>query len=113
MQKIAKISPNFIIIDEWYNELTCELTFNLMFLLGNLSVFMKRPGLKWLGLFSILSISKSLLSLCFYMICNFEPNERENIPIIIDNDYIYWSVSAISIYLSGYFISLLIVHIPK
>lgn len=33
-------------------------------------------------------------------------------PVLIENDYIYWTGSALTSFLSGYLISLLIVYIP-
>jgi hypothetical protein len=83
-----------------------------MFFGGNLVAMWYRPSLKWVGLLSLLSISKSLSSLCFYAISNFEPDNRLNVPILIENDYSYWAGTALSSFMSGYFISLLIVYIP-
>ena len=84
-----------------------------MFFCGNLAAMWHRPSVKWIGLLSLLSISKSLSSLCFYAISNYEPDNRLNVPILIDNDYSYWAGTAFSSLMSGYFISLLIIYIPS
>lgn len=84
-----------------------------MFFIGNLFAFTHRPRFKWIGLVSLLSISKSLASLCYYAVCNYAPNERKNIPVLVENDYLYWAGSALSTFLSGYLVSLLIIYTPS
>jgi hypothetical protein len=87
------------------------LTFNTIVIFGNiLPKFFRYPGPKWIPLFVILRV---VLMFVFFAFCNFMPDQRNHIPVLIKNDYVYWIVSAIFTFFYGHFASLLMMYAPK
>ncbi|CAF0906805.1 unnamed protein product [Brachionus calyciflorus] len=111
IKQISSSQDSFIIPNKWYTDITCNLTFYLTIFLGCLtSLAFRKPSTKWV---LVLSLLKSILTICFFIFCNYEPTKRKNLPVLIDNDYTYWSVSFITHYLTGLFVSLLMSFSPK
>ena len=69
-----------------------------------------QPGAKWALMISLLG---PIISVAFFVLCNFEPSKRKNIPIYVKNDYIYLAGALLLPFFSGYLISLLMVLAPR
>jgi equilibrative nucleoside transporter 1/2/3 len=70
----------------------------------------KWPGPKWIPIPVIL---RAIIVFIFFALCNFKPSERNNIPILIQNDYVYWFGAGLSPFIFGYFTSLLMMYTPR
>lgn len=108
---IRPSGKSFIINDYWFTDITCFLTFNLFITIGNtLTALVKKPGPRWIVIPVVL---KAVLSMAFFLVCNFQPDQRNNIPVLITNDYIYWAGCVITPLVTGYLISLLMMYTPR
>lgn len=109
--EIKKMSPNFIISDEFYLDVVVFLTFNFFVLFGNiLPRFVQKPGPKWIP---IAVITRAIVVIIFFSFSNFRPELPHRIPILITNDYLYWTMCSVSSFLFGYFTSLLMMYTPN
>lgn len=121
---------SFIISPKWYQDILTFLTFNVIVTLGNMLpklikkvkvlffprscklsviVFLFKPGPKWLP---VPVIARAVIVFVFFAFCNFKPDQRNHIPILIKNDYVYWAACIISPLSFGYFTSLLMMYTP-
>jgi len=108
---IKRSCDDFFISEKWYQDFLTFLTFNVLVTLGNmLPKLIKVPGPKWIHIPVIL---RAIIVFIFFALCNFKPDERNLIPVLIQNDYVYWIGAALSPFLFGYFTSLLMMYIPK
>lgn len=94
-----------------FKDVIIFLTFNFLVTIGNMiPKVIRRPGPKWIPVPVIL---RAVLVFVFFAICNFKPDSRKHIPILITNDYIYWAGCILSPLLFGYFTSLLMMYTPR
>jgi len=108
---IKRSCESFIINDFWFQDVVTFLTFNVLVTLGNmLPKLVKWPGPKWIPIPVIL---RAIIVFIFFALCNFKPSERNNIPILIQNDYVYWFGAGLSPFIFGYFTSLLMMYTPR
>jgi len=108
---IKQSNESFFIGSYYYNNVLIFLTFNICVTLGNLLPKLIRvPGPK---LLPIPVIARAVLVFIFFAFCNFEPSKRNHIPILFNNDWVYWAASAIHSFLFGYFTSLLMMYTPQ
>ena len=93
-------------------DILCFLTFNIFVTIGNFSTefLPKWPGPKWIVVPVIL---KAALSILFVLFCNYDPENRNLIPVLIKSDWAYWAGSMIYPLVSGYLISLLMMYSPQ
>lgn len=104
-------SSSFIIPEKWYQDVLTFLTFNLMCTIGSLMPdLVPKISPKWI---SIGVIVRSIGVFIFYALCNFKPDERNRIPVLIKNDYVYWLGSALSPLMFGFFTSSIMMITPK
>lgn len=107
---IARSCDTFFISNDWYNDFLTFLTFNVLVTLGNmLPKLIKIPGPR---LLPIPVIIRSVIVFIFFALCNYKASERNLIPVLITNDWIYWFGAALSPFLFGYFTSLLMMYTP-
>lgn len=108
---VEQSDPNFIIPSYYFNDVVVFLTFNLLVTIGSaMPRFVRVPGPK---LLPIPVIARSLLIFVFFALCNFKPHKRNYIPVLVLNDYVYWTGTALSAFFFGYFTSLLMMYTPK
>jgi equilibrative nucleoside transporter 1/2/3 len=107
---IERSSENFFISEKWYRDVLTFLTFNIFVLIGNLLPKLFKISKKNL-IFGV--FLRAILVFIFFAMCNFKPNERYNIPVLFDNDYIYWVGAMLSPLTFGYFTSLLMMYLPQ
>lgn len=108
---IRRSCDDFIIPDEWFQDVVTFLTFNVLVTLGNmLPKLVKWPGPKWIPIPVIL---RAVVVFIFFAFCNFKPDERKHIGVFITNDYVYWFGAGLSPFLFGYFTSLLMMYTPR
>jgi equilibrative nucleoside transporter 1/2/3 len=104
-------SASFVVPEKWYQDVVTFLTFNCMCTIGSLMPDMvPKIAPKWI---SIGVIVRALVVFAFYAVCNFKPDERNMIPVLITNDYVYWFGSALSPFLFGFFTSSIMMLAPK
>ena len=56
---------------------------------------------------------KSVLTICFFIFCNYAASKRKNLPVLIENDYAYWFGSFVCHYLTALIVCLLMSFAPK
>ncbi|RNA44220.1 equilibrative nucleoside transporter 1 [Brachionus plicatilis] len=102
---------SFIVSNDLFVDITCDLTYYIATCLGSLTCFaFKKPSIKLSLAFSFL---KSILTSCFFILCNFEPDKRKNLPVLVENDYVYWSGAFICHYSTALMVCLLMSFAPK
>ena len=129
---VRRFSDQFIIPEFWFQDVVTFLTFNVLVTIGNMIPkiirkvgnivkirkrlthllilkFTLKPGPKWIP---IPVIIRAVLVFIFFAFCNFKPIERNNIPVLITNDYVYWIGCALSPLSFGYLTSLLMMYTP-
>jgi solute carrier family 29 (equilibrative nucleoside transporter), member 1/2/3 len=102
---------SFFISDFWFTDITCFLTFNVSITIGNtLTACIRKPGPKWIVIPVVL---KAVLSMGFFLVCNSQSDQRNFIPVLVNNDYIYWTGCILTPLVTGYLISLLMMYTPR
>lgn len=101
---VKKNDDNFIINDKFYTVVTCFLFFNIATTIGSISAkYIKFPNEKTLTYFIVLRI----IFIPLFLFCNYiPPNINRNLPILINNDYIYIIIVFLFGISSGHFSSL-------
>lgn len=109
---IQQVSDSFIISKTWFTDITCFLTFNICVTLGTVSTeFLPHIKPKWI---SIPVVLKAVLSILFFLFCNYQPAARKDIfPVLFANDYVYWAGCIIFPLVNGYLVSLLMMYTPR
>jgi len=108
---VKRFNEHFIIPEYWFQDIVTFLTFNVLVTIGNMiPKIVRKPGPKWIPVPVIL---RAIIVFIFFALCNFKPEERNHIPVLIKNDYIYWIGCALSPLSFGYFTSLLMMYTPS
>nr|CAD7585675.1 unnamed protein product [Timema genevievae] len=107
---INKSDPNFFVSDELYVSVTCFLTFNICALIGSiLSTLGSWPSPKYL----VIPVVMRVLFIPFFLVCNYHPRKLERkFPILVENDWVYWSGAAAMAVSSGYYSSVAMMYCP-
>lgn len=95
---IEAITPGFLGVN--FSRFTCFLTFSITAMLGNVTASVWHyPRPKWLWVFTTLRV----LFIPLFMLCNYHPMGRtRTLPVFINNDWVYWTMSAIFGWSSGH-----------
>ncbi len=106
----ANIKPlNHIISDQYFAPVFCFLLFNTFQAVGNfLAQKIRKPGPNYIIIFTFLRF----LFIPLFLICNYNPNERQW-PAIIQNDWIYIIIAISMALSSGYLLSLSLMYCPQ
>ena len=84
--------------------------FATFIMLGSISAsFITAPGPRYYWI----PVVTQLLFIPYFVMCNYLPNQRHPLPVIISNDYAYLSGTILYSFMSGYFASLSLMFIPK
>ncbi|XP_018794698.1 PREDICTED: equilibrative nucleoside transporter 2-like [Bactrocera latifrons] len=109
---IKASSSDFFIKDPiMYIQITCFLTFNLFAMLGSLtSYWIQWPGPKYL----VIPVALRLVFIPLFLFCNYLPlNIDRSLPVLINNDWIYWIIGVLMAYTSGYYSALAMMYAPQ
>lgn len=109
---IKKSNESFPIKDSvLFMDVTCFFTFNFCAMLGNLlATFVTKPGPNKLFICVLLRI----VFIPLFLICNYQPQGVVRVmPLLITNDWIYWFISVLFSFTSGYFSSLAMMYCSK
>ncbi|CAH0721201.1 unnamed protein product, partial [Brenthis ino] len=95
---IQPVTPGFLGTN--FVRLTCFLTFNFTAMLGNVTASLWQfPSPRWLSIFTSIRI----LFIPFFMLCNYHPLGRtRTLPVLVNNDWVYWAMSALLGWSSGH-----------
>ena len=87
------------------------LMFNVAALIGNfVAQFTSWPGPRY---YWILVVARPFVLIPFFMFCNYLPLQRQPLPVLFANDYVYLFGSFVNAFTSGYFSSLSTMFGPK
>ncbi|RLU22974.1 hypothetical protein DMN91_005252 [Ooceraea biroi] len=102
---------DFFVPTEYYSSVMCFLTFNITAMLGStIASLVQWPSKKYL----IIPVVLRLAYLPLFLLCKYEPVKTERIlPILIDNDWIYWVIAMTMGLSSGYLSSLSMMYCPR
>lgn len=94
-----------------FARITCYLTFNFMAMIGNVTASLWQfPNRRWLALFT----STRLLLIPLFLLCNFKPQGRvRTLPVLVDNDWVYWALSVLLGWSSGHGSSLGMMYVSS
>ncbi|KAF5288632.1 hypothetical protein FQA39_LY15327 [Lamprigera yunnana] len=109
---IKASDPDFFITEKYYTSITCFLTFNTCAMVGSyLTSFCTSPKSKYLWIPIVLRI----IYIPFYLLCNYHPSKDRirALPILINNDWVYWIVAVTMGLSSGYLSSLGMMYASK
>lgn len=100
--------PQFILND--YPMITCFLTFNIFAMIGSmLTSWFTTPSKKYLWIPVLIRI----LFIPLFLMCNYQPKGvHRTLPVLITNDWIYWTVAVLMSISSGYLSSLAMMYAP-
>ncbi|TMW46219.1 hypothetical protein DOY81_008701, partial [Sarcophaga bullata] len=108
---IKPYSDDFFIPKDLFTSITCFLTFNLFAMLGSLTttwIKWPKPNFLWIPVFL------RTLFLPLFMFCNYLPkNTNRSLPVLITNEWIYWSIAVLMSFSSGYLSSLGMMYAPQ
>lgn len=112
MLQIKPSTSNFIIDPVWFHDVITILIFNVFVALGNLSV--KHLKISDIRLLSWLVIVRCLCVFGVFSVCNFKPEiERNRIPILVHDDYLYSIICILFAFSFGNLTSNLLREIPS
>ncbi|XP_045490361.1 equilibrative nucleoside transporter 3 [Pieris rapae] len=99
---IKPMSTDFF--GDQFTRITCFLTFNAMAMIGNITASLwQYPTPRWLSVFTTLRI----LFIPLFFLCNYQPLRRQRtLPVLINNDWVYWVMSVVMGWSSGHASSL-------
>jgi len=104
--RIKPVDQDFFLGTKYYTSVTCFLTFNMTAMIGSyLTVFSTLPKPKFLWIPVVLRV----LYIPFFLLCNYHAGDDENtraLPILINNDWVYWITAVTMGLTSGYLSSL-------
>ena len=105
----ANIRPlTHVIEDKYFVPVFCFLLFPLCKTIGNyLAELFPKPSIKSLIIYSLLRI----IFIPFFILCNYNAHDR-NMPVIIQNDYIYIMGATLMALTSGYLSSACLMYCP-
>ena len=106
------ITPNSIgFMGNWYHDIVTFLTFNIFVTIGNIIPrFVKWPGQKFIHIVVVL---RACCVFGFFLCSNYKRDERNLVPVLVTNDYVYWAGAAASPLTFGYIASLLMMYTIK
>ncbi|XP_077286740.1 equilibrative nucleoside transporter 2 [Arctopsyche grandis] len=106
---IKATDPDFWIPKDVFAQVTCFLTFNLGATLGSFTASLfSWPGPRFLFLF----VWARLIFLPLFMLCNYQPtNIVRALPVLINNDWVYWGIAVVHAWSSGHFSSLAMMYV--
>ncbi|KAL5239098.1 hypothetical protein ACI65C_006508 [Semiaphis heraclei] len=107
---IKMSSKDFLFGETYYTSVMCFLTFNVSALIGTyLSTLVSWPKPKWLFIPVVLRV----ILIPLFLVCNYHPIGVTRImPVVIENDYVFWALGAILGLSSGYYSSVAMMYIP-
>ncbi|XP_074640745.1 equilibrative nucleoside transporter 2-like [Tubulanus polymorphus] len=86
--EIEQCDPNFFIPNHLYSDII-YLTYNICMIAGNLLSYpYPKPSAKYMGL----TIWLRMLAIPFFLLCNYRPGNRGNVPVVFFNDWLFWFV---------------------
>jgi len=96
---------------EKFTMVTCFLTFNIFAMLGSLlTSWVKFPSRKYL----IWPVLARLAFIPLFLLCNYHPlGITRSMPILITNDWVYWTIAIVMSFSSGYLSSLAMMYAPS
>lgn len=90
--------------------ITCFLTFNLCAMLGSLTTLWIRIPSKYL----VWPIVSRLIFIPLFLFCNYKPDGFvRTLPVLIDNDLIYWTLALLMSFSSGFLSSLAMMSVHE
>lgn len=92
----------------YFAPITTFLTFNLFAVLGNLSANDKLFSAESLWI----PVSIRLVFIPLFLFCNYRPDSR-SVPVLIKSDWVFWLLSTLLGFTSGYFSSLSLMYAPR
>lgn len=101
----------FFINEKYFTSITCFLTFNMSAMIGSfLTGFFTWPKPKYLWI----PIAIRILYIPFFLLCNYQVSKVERmLPVVVDNEWIYWVVAITMGLSSGYLSSLGMMYAPR
>ncbi|XP_046667312.1 equilibrative nucleoside transporter 1 [Homalodisca vitripennis] len=108
---IKRADSNFFVGEKYYTHITCFLTFNLCACIGSwLATFGSWPSSRWV----VVPVVLRVLFIPIFLICNYQPLKMVRLfPILIVNDWVYWSIAVVFALSSGYFSSVCMMYCPR
>lgn len=109
IQYRVKPQEDSIFPEEFFEDITCFLAFNVMAVVGNFATEIVRwPGPKYVWVPVVLRA----LFVPFFLLCRYDLDHRMLFPALIHNDWIYFIGSILHGFTSGYFSSLCMMYAP-
>ncbi|XP_065200942.1 equilibrative nucleoside transporter 1-like [Planococcus citri] len=106
---VQLVHDDFIVPAKYFSDIMCFLTFNVFAAFGNvLATVWHFPGRRWLHVPVILRAAFIPL----FLVCNYTLPNRV-MPILIENEWIYWGIAAAFALTSGWFSSLGMMYCGK
>lgn len=107
---IHVIDPEFPLQDK-FTMITCFLTFNVFAMLGSLlTSWVKFPSKKYL----VWPVIARFAFIPLFIFCNYLPRGIDRtLPVLITNDWAYWTIAIIMSVSSGYLSSLAMMYTPS
>ncbi|XP_047525398.1 equilibrative nucleoside transporter 1 isoform X1 [Pieris napi] len=92
-----------------FTRITCFLTFNAMAMIGSITASLwQYPTPRWLSVFTTLRI----LFIPLFLLCNYQPlGKQRTLPVLINNDWVYWVMAIVMGWSSGHGSSLGMMYI--
>lgn len=101
----------FPVPKDYFVEITCFLTFNVFAMLGSLTTtWITWPSPKNL----VWPVVLRIIFIPLFFFCNYHPlNITRSIPVLINNNWVYWIIAVVMSYSSGYLSSLGMMYTPQ
>ncbi|KAI5715290.1 hypothetical protein M8J77_013724 [Diaphorina citri] len=108
---VKKSSSSFFISDKYYVSVLCFLTFNVTAMIGaSLSSLYAWPGKRTL----VIPVVLRAIFIPAFLLCNYHPKDVvRSLPVLITDDYAYWTIAVLMGLSSGYLSSLAMMYCPR
>ncbi|KAL5284490.1 ent-3 family protein [Megaselia abdita] len=108
---IQPSSNDFVISSNYFTSITCFLTFNLFAMLGSLTTsWIQWPSKKFL----VIPVLLRIVFIPLFLLCKYQPRGiTRTLPILINDDWVYWGIAVVMSYTSGYLSSLGMMYAPQ
>ncbi|XP_074640724.1 equilibrative nucleoside transporter 3-like [Tubulanus polymorphus] len=104
--EIEQCDPNFFIPSHLYSDVI-YIMFSICNITGGLMSFpFPKPSAKYMGL----TVWLRLLAIPFFLLCNYRPGNRGNVPVVFFNDWLFWFVLIVYTVANGHAAGLTMVY---
>ncbi|XP_020707937.2 NADPH-dependent diflavin oxidoreductase 1 isoform X2 [Athalia rosae] len=108
---VKRSSPTFFVAEDYYVNIMCFMTFNVTAMIGSsVASLVQWPSKKY----TVIPVVLRVLYIPLFLLCNYKPQDYvRTMPILIDNDIVFFLIALSMGFSSGYLSSIGMMYCPR